>query len=455
MGDRFLAVILDTVLFGAVFAVIGMAGAGWFGRFTDTGFSLQGTPAMLAVGATSLVAFCYLWLCEGLFGATLGKGLVGIYVRLKDGGACDLRRSFIRNIMRLIDGVAVYLVGFLVAILSKSRQRIGDHLAGTVVVERKVGGLARAGLAVAWLAVVGGSFAGAYWLYESPAAAPLTSAGAPGAAQRSNQPVPAAFPGRNLRATGALKPAGFDFLESEEGPPRPPAPYRPGDTIYISYDVVDYSTNSEGRPKLTYRLAAFDPNGLLLNAVWTDEFDTKLPRGEPVHGTFRLQLPLAAPAGTCSFVLEVRDEWNGDEFELRVPFQVEANLIVPAASLEVRDFRFSLTEEGPPVAVPELVDGGTLHMKCSVFGLRFRGDEAELRMGLRVVGPSGEVVFEEPSLEHIQDSWVYHPPTFSIPISGSLNIPSDFEKGVYTAVYTFTDIVAARVVTTGGKFVVR
>ena len=455
MGDRFLAVVLDTILIVAVFAVIGMAVAGWLGGTTESGFSLEGTPALLAIGVTSLIAFCYFWLCEGLFGATLGKGLVGIRIRQKEGGGCDLRCSFIRNILRLIDGIALYLVGFLVAILSKSRQRIGDHLAGTVVVEKKVGSLARAGLVLLWLVVVGGGLAGAYLLHQEPAAPEVATTAAPVAPEQpTQQPTAAASPAVNLTTTGAMKVANFDFLQREEGPSRPLSPYHPGDTVYVSYDVIDYSTDAEGRPQLSYNLAVLDPNGLLLDDAWTNEFNSKLPSGRPVHGTFSITLPLAVPAGTCRFVLKVRDELNGDELELTAPFEVDAPPIAPATSLKIRDFQLSLSEDGPGVIVPQLEDGGTLYMKCSVFGLRFRGDEAELRMGLRVTGPGGKVVFEEPNFEHIQDSWVYHPPTFYIPISGDLNIPSGFEKGVYTAVYTFTDLVADRTVTTEAKFTV-
>ena len=45
-------------------------------------------------------------------------------------------KSFIRNLLRIIDGLPVfYLLGLIVMVSSKRKQRIGDMAAGTVVVK--------------------------------------------------------------------------------------------------------------------------------------------------------------------------------------------------------------------------------------------------------------------------------------------------------------------------------
>ncbi len=454
MGDRFLSVVLDTVVTVAVFAVAGMALAGRLGGLTGSGFSLEGTPALITILATALITFCYLWLGEGLFGATLGKGMIGIQVRKKDGGDCDLRSSLIRNLARLIDAFAFYLVGFIVAMLSKSRQRVGDHLAGTVVFEKRVAGFLRTGLVVLWLLLCGGAFTGAWLLHDVPAGTPAAQAVEPAAApvENTGYPAPDISPGVNLASSGALKAVNFDYLLSKDGASRPPGPYHAGDTVHVKYDVVGYSTDAGGHPKLSYHLVVLDPAGLPLNKAWTNVFRTRLREGAPVHGTFSLGIPGAVPAGTCTLVLDVRDELNGDELKLTAPFRVDAAQIAPATRLEVRGFQLSLSKGGPAVEIPVLRGGGTVYMDCSVFGALFRGDQADVQMGLKVTGPGGEVVFEKPDYEHIRGSWVYHPPTFHVPISGHMSVPSGFEKGVYTALYTFTDNYANRTITTEGRF---
>jgi uncharacterized RDD family membrane protein YckC len=80
-----------------------------------------------------LAGFLYYLLAEGIAGATLGKAIAGIQVRKKAGTSCGLRASMVRNVFRIVDVFGAYLVGLFVAIFSKARQRVGDHVAGTIV----------------------------------------------------------------------------------------------------------------------------------------------------------------------------------------------------------------------------------------------------------------------------------------------------------------------------------
>ncbi|MEW6186314.1 MAG: RDD family protein, partial [Thermodesulfobacteriota bacterium] len=143
LGDRLLAVILDGILIMAVYAVLGMAVASRWGGMTQSGFSITGPPALIALGLTAAFFFFYHWFFEGLLGATLGKLMTGIKVKDLSGGPCSLSQSFLRNLLRIIDGIALYLIGFLIAVFSKRRQRLGDHLAKTVVVETAPGAALR------------------------------------------------------------------------------------------------------------------------------------------------------------------------------------------------------------------------------------------------------------------------------------------------------------------------
>ena len=45
-------------------------------------------------------------------------------------------RCLVRTALRLIDGIAGYLLGFLVVLGSRNRRRLGDMAAGTLVVRR-------------------------------------------------------------------------------------------------------------------------------------------------------------------------------------------------------------------------------------------------------------------------------------------------------------------------------
>lgn len=81
------------------------------------------------------VALVYWFALEGLWdGQTVGKKATGIKVVKEDGGECTVGAAVLRNVFDLIDGLFYYLIGFLVMAFSDKRQRIGDRLAGTMVV---------------------------------------------------------------------------------------------------------------------------------------------------------------------------------------------------------------------------------------------------------------------------------------------------------------------------------
>ncbi|WP_436923180.1 RDD family protein [Halosimplex amylolyticum] len=91
--------------------------------------------ALFGVGATATM-FAYFTLMEGAFGRTVGKLLFGLVVVRTDGSAIGYREAFVRTALRAVDSLpSLYLLGFGSMLASDRRQRIGDRVAGTVVVE--------------------------------------------------------------------------------------------------------------------------------------------------------------------------------------------------------------------------------------------------------------------------------------------------------------------------------
>lgn len=70
---------------------------------------------------------------EAYWGRTLGKRLVGIVVVTPGLEVIGPGRSLLRNLVRLVDSFPVYFIGLISIGLSGRRQRVGDRLAGTVV----------------------------------------------------------------------------------------------------------------------------------------------------------------------------------------------------------------------------------------------------------------------------------------------------------------------------------
>ncbi len=160
LSDRCIAVVLDSVLVLALFAVIDSWALLTWSLPGKAELKLTSASLLISAVLNAVILFSYLWLLEASLGATLGKAMVGIRVQWKPNRTCQrsaLRASAIRNLLRIVDGLGFYLVGLVVASCSKMRQRIGDLCAGTVVVAPKLKAWNKASATVLWVAVLVGS----------------------------------------------------------------------------------------------------------------------------------------------------------------------------------------------------------------------------------------------------------------------------------------------------------
>ncbi|GGL56761.1 RDD family protein [Halocalculus aciditolerans] len=126
LGRRAAAALVDLV-FAAAFGVLGGFG----------GVSLARGPSVAAMVAGALLAWVgFFVLFEGTTGQTPGKKLLGLAVCDTEGNPPSTRAVLVRNALRLVDVVGVYLVGFVVAVAGEYR-RLGDLAAGTLVVDAR------------------------------------------------------------------------------------------------------------------------------------------------------------------------------------------------------------------------------------------------------------------------------------------------------------------------------
>ncbi|MGK0220496.1 MAG: putative RDD family membrane protein YckC [Planctomycetota bacterium] len=91
-------------------------------------------------GPLLIVVFFGEWLYFALFeaymgGATPGKKRMGIYVVEHDGGPVGLEAALVRNLVRFVDTLPLfYGFGLMSCLSSPDFQRLGDRVAGTMVV---------------------------------------------------------------------------------------------------------------------------------------------------------------------------------------------------------------------------------------------------------------------------------------------------------------------------------
>ncbi len=135
LGRRFVAHVFDGLMVLVAYIVIGSVVATQTGGMTEDGFAMEGGPALIAILLTFLVSLAYFSILESSGGGrTLGKLVAGIRVADISGGRCSFGQALIRNILRLVDGFAFYLVGLVLVLMSDKNQRLGDRIAHTMVI---------------------------------------------------------------------------------------------------------------------------------------------------------------------------------------------------------------------------------------------------------------------------------------------------------------------------------
>ncbi len=105
-------------------------------------FLWQSSETFVKWCLASIIAFLALLLIyhsifEGILGRTPGKAILKIRVLGDNLEPFGMKRAFICNILKIVDGLFNFLPGILVIAFSEKWQRIGDMAAGTIVIHGK------------------------------------------------------------------------------------------------------------------------------------------------------------------------------------------------------------------------------------------------------------------------------------------------------------------------------
>ena len=141
---RFLAFLLDIFIcytaFTIVAFIVAVAAVG-AGAATDTLEETAGAGVGLMLVVLFGIQWIYFWLLEGWRGSTPGKAALGLRVVTTTGRPIGFRQAALRNVLRAADALPLtYTVGLLSIAglfsmsLTKRFQRLGDLVAGTIVI---------------------------------------------------------------------------------------------------------------------------------------------------------------------------------------------------------------------------------------------------------------------------------------------------------------------------------
>jgi len=130
---RSAAYLIDLLIRVAAFSVLSTI-------LTCAGLALPGLSMGLFLLVLFLMEWGYFVVCEGFFrGKTIGKHIFGLRVIQERGYPLSFWSALLRNLVRAADAVPFYGPAFISMLCSGSFQRLGDRVAGTVVVaERRV-----------------------------------------------------------------------------------------------------------------------------------------------------------------------------------------------------------------------------------------------------------------------------------------------------------------------------
>jgi uncharacterized RDD family membrane protein YckC len=133
VGSRSIAILLDVLVQGFAFWLLALA-------LALGGQAAGGTVVTIAILILAfLILFGYPAAMETLWnGRTLGKAALGLRVVTREGAPIRFRHAAIRTIFGLVDFFLLFgSVAVLTVLLTKRNQRLGDLVAGTIVLRER------------------------------------------------------------------------------------------------------------------------------------------------------------------------------------------------------------------------------------------------------------------------------------------------------------------------------
>jgi uncharacterized RDD family membrane protein YckC len=140
IGSRFLAMAIDTLIQAALYFITAII----FVIALPFGFSVfTFLPRLIGPAMAIFIGFAIYWGYFAIFeilwkGQTPGKRFTGIRVIKESGRPINAFEAIGRNLMRAVDGLpGIYGVGLVCMMCNRQSRRLGDFVAGTVVVHEK------------------------------------------------------------------------------------------------------------------------------------------------------------------------------------------------------------------------------------------------------------------------------------------------------------------------------
>lgn len=241
----------------------------------------------------------------------------------------------------------------------------------------------------------------------------------------------------------------------ESAPQIPPGyKYVAGELMYLSFRIGGYQVKND-KVDLRWQLVATDPEGLLLweplsGAVReevTHNDESWLPKVEQ-----SLALPPQLFPGKYKLKIRIADELAQVATEKEIEFDVGGRALPAVDKLTILNAAFYRSEDDRHPMDPVVYKpGDSVFVRFELAGFRLgEKNRYDVEYGIRVLRPSGKVLYEEPKAAAESES-PYYPKRLML--GGlSINLTPDLTPGEYTMAITAKDNTGQQTASESVKF---
>jgi len=246
--------------------------------------------------------------------------------------------------------------------------------------------------------------------------------------------------------------------QSEGGAPDPPGfSYVPGETLYFTCRIANYTRSADSKIHVAYSLQAFDPKGVALDPVYKNEFTDTLSSQDkewmPKIQT-EVSIPPLAPPGSYKITVKAEDLLTHAAAQLDVPFEVRGHAVESSDKLTVRNFRFYRGETDPqPMAQPVYHPGDGVWVKMDITGYTYGpNNKIDVSYQTSFLNADGKVLWSQPE-PAVEQTESFYPKRY-IPGEFGVTLDKNIRHGVYTIQMQVKDSVGNQAYDTKQTFTV-
>jgi hypothetical protein len=225
-------------------------------------------------------------------------------------------------------------------------------------------------------------------------------------------------------------------------PDLPGAEHVPGETVYFSCRVANYTKGQDDKVRLAYSVQAFDPSGVPLAEPSRNNFEAEVgvqdrdwrPRIET-----EVVLPPLVPSGVYKITVKVDDLVAKTSAQLDAPLRVRGHIIHSGTALAVQNLQlFRAENDNEPVAKPAYRPGDVVWARFDITGFQYGpANRVDVSYVTVLVAAGGTVLWKQPE-PAVEQSESFYPKRY-IPAEFGLNLDKKMRPGEYAITVTVKD----------------